>query len=172
MNFHIYDKKGGDCIVKDASNEKTLYHIRSPNKRFSDPPTTVYRDTSESAPHIATIVKQGYWRTRYVVTLNDSSDAVVIAVPKFSPRSVFKFAGREFAWNSGKELTDLKSGEVAANFKSSRTVTGDKKGVLTVNSAELVNVDVIVVTVLLAQLGGKWGTALGESMLASWGSIV
>ena len=151
MELHVYRQNSQDRVIKSSSQDSTLYFILSPFRFFSTPPKQVYRGSSESDKHIATIVRDGHWRPRYIITTSPNGEDVVITHPgTFSSKSKFFFGGREFAWQADKELIDLSTGEVIARFNRSRCAIR-KKGVLTVSVAGMEIVDVVVLTGIAMQ---------------------
>lgn len=149
MELHIYRDGSHDRIVKDATKQDILYTIRSPCAWFSSPPKPVFHGKEQ----IATINRSGYMYPTYIIHLESNSFrsipcSLTIRPPGvFNSKSKFEYMGREYVWESDKELSC--EGKVIAIFE--RKIAWTKKGVLRIYGEQQKMIDVIVTTAIAMQ---------------------
>lgn len=150
MELHIYREGLNDRIVKNEAKDSILYYIRAPFKLFSNPPKEVYRGDPDKAPQIATIARDGTWRSRYTVTCLGLEEFVIQFPSMFTIKSIFVVGTKEFSWTSDQELQEVETGKVLARFDR-RSFAIKKKGVMNIFGEGLEMVDIVVVTGITMQ---------------------
>ena len=145
MDFHVFRENSHDRLVKDGSKHRSLYFIRSPPTFFTTRTKHVYRGASESAPAIGTICKSG---PRFCIKLED--EQVVLITNKTNSKSIFEFDGKEFVWETDRDLYEFETGKLLATFN--RTGFGVKKmGILSVFGDGRDMLDIVVLTAIVVQ---------------------
>jgi hypothetical protein len=151
MDLHIYCVPGSseDQIVKPSTKDSIIYYVGG--RASSRSPREFYRGNSKSAPKIATIRKEGYWKPDLKIEFERGEDIVIREIGVFSPKYRFWFKKKEYGWNQDLELIDVATKSIIAIFER-RIFAWTKKGVLRISEKGLKMVDVIVVTGLSIQI--------------------